>query len=155
MLNKTTLTKGFRKTANSIIKNTKSNYYRPDLTKGACSRTDDRTLRCPRGSAWSSALPLTPFAIASRSRAGQVEPDQQGAEEGQEVSVRSAVCVAHVYLEDLGVCQEYPSLRATHSCAIVSVLSPVCAHAPARRASVRLRHESVMRDSVGPVNIFF
>ena len=38
MLNKTTLTKGFRKTANSIIKNTKSNYYRPDLTKAVLAK---------------------------------------------------------------------------------------------------------------------
>ena len=34
MLNKVTLTKDFRKVAKSIIKNTQTNFYRPDLTKG-------------------------------------------------------------------------------------------------------------------------
>ena len=33
MLNKTTLTKDFRRVAKSIVKNTETNYYRPDLTK--------------------------------------------------------------------------------------------------------------------------
>lgn len=33
MLNKTTLTKDFRRVAKSIVKNTQTNYYRPDLTK--------------------------------------------------------------------------------------------------------------------------
>ena len=34
MLNKTALTKDFRRVAKSIIKNTETNFYRPDLTKG-------------------------------------------------------------------------------------------------------------------------
>ena len=33
MLNKTTLTRDFRRVAKSIVKNTQTNYYRPDLTK--------------------------------------------------------------------------------------------------------------------------
>ena len=38
MLNKTTLTKDFRKVAKAIIKNTETNYYRPDLTKAVLAK---------------------------------------------------------------------------------------------------------------------
>ena len=38
MLNKTTLTKDFRKVAKSIIKNTEKNFYRPDLTKAVLAK---------------------------------------------------------------------------------------------------------------------
>ena len=38
MLNKTTLTKDFRKVAKSIIKNSETNFYRPDLTKAVLAK---------------------------------------------------------------------------------------------------------------------
>ena len=47
-LNKVTLTKDFRRVAKTIIKNTESNFYRPDLTKGR-PHEDSHASRDARG----------------------------------------------------------------------------------------------------------
>ena len=85
MLNKTTMTKSFRKVAKALIKNTQTNFYRPDLTKGACCLR--AALRCSAGPApvaWHLGRCCdadAPARLRVCSRAGQVEPDQQVAEE--------------------------------------------------------------------------
>lgn len=87
MLNKTALTKDFRRVAKSIIKNTETNFYRPDLTKGTLLL---RLLPAtPRPHCVCAVVPLTFVCVLVLSPARQVEPDRQGAaqEEGRQVSV--------------------------------------------------------------------